>query len=123
VNALVIDIWTTGTSKGLGLIGRVREKYPDVPVCLLGTKAQLTTFPDVPERWRNRFEHYYQLPKDGLPTRLRAGAAQVADSGLGLHPLAGDRKGTRAVSVSGNWRVTFKFVGKDADAVDYDDYH
>jgi len=27
------------------------------------------------------------------------------------------------VSVSGNWRVTFKFVGKDADAVDYEDYH
>jgi len=25
--------------------------------------------------------------------------------------------------VSGNWRVTFKFVGKDADAVDYEDYH
>jgi plasmid maintenance system killer protein len=30
--------------------------------------------------------------------------------GLNLHPLAGDRKGTCAVSVSGNWRVTFKFV-------------
>ena len=29
----------------------------------------------------------------------------------------------RAVSVSGNWRVTFRFVGKDADAVDYEDYH
>jgi proteic killer suppression protein len=25
--------------------------------------------------------------------------------------------------VSGNWRVTFMFVGKDADAVDYEDYH
>jgi len=43
--------------------------------------------------------------------------------GLGLHPLGGDRKGTWAVSVSGNWRVTFKFIGKDADAVDYEDYH
>jgi proteic killer suppression protein len=43
--------------------------------------------------------------------------------GLSLHPLGGDRKGTWAVSVSGNWRVTFKFVGKDADAVDYEDYH
>ena len=26
-------------------------------------------------------------------------------------------------SVSGNWRVTFRFVGKDADDVDYEDYH
>ena len=43
--------------------------------------------------------------------------------GLGLHPLKGDRKGTWAVKVSGNWRVTFTFVGKDADQVDYEDYH
>jgi proteic killer suppression protein len=47
----------------------------------------------------------------------------MALPGLRLHPLEGDRKGTSAVSVSGNWRVTFKFVGKDADAVDYEDYH
>ena len=43
--------------------------------------------------------------------------------GLGLHPLKGDRKGTWAVKVSGNWRVTFGFVGKDADNVNYEDYH
>ena len=43
--------------------------------------------------------------------------------GLNLHPLKGDRKGFWAVSVSGNWRVTFKFVGKDADVVNYEDYH
>jgi len=43
--------------------------------------------------------------------------------GLDLHQLKGDRKGTWSVSVSGNWRVTFKFVGPDADCVDYEDYH
>ena len=43
--------------------------------------------------------------------------------GLDLHQLKGDRKGTWTVSVSGNWRVTFTFVGKDADDVDYEDYH
>ncbi len=43
--------------------------------------------------------------------------------GLDLHPLKGDRKGFWAVSVSGNWRITFKFVGKDADVVNYDDSH
>jgi proteic killer suppression protein len=47
----------------------------------------------------------------------------MALPGLKLHQLVGDRKGTWAVSVSGNWRVTFEFVGKDADAVDYEDYH
>ena len=43
--------------------------------------------------------------------------------GLHLHPLKGDRRGTWAVSVSGNWRLTFKFEGEDAILVDYQDYH
>jgi proteic killer suppression protein len=43
--------------------------------------------------------------------------------GLDLHQLKGVLKGTWAVKVSGNWRITFAFVGKDADAVDYEDYH
>ena len=43
--------------------------------------------------------------------------------GLVLHPLKGNRKGTWVVRVSGNWRVAFTFVGKDANAVDYEDYH
>ena len=43
--------------------------------------------------------------------------------GLNLHQLSGNRKGTWAVKVSGNWRVTFIFVGKDAEVVDYEDYH
>ena len=47
----------------------------------------------------------------------------MALPGLDLHQLKGDRKGTWAVSVSGNWRITFRFIGKDAEAVDYEDYH
>jgi proteic killer suppression protein len=43
--------------------------------------------------------------------------------GLNLHELNGDRKGTRSVKVSGNWRVTFKFAGEDITDVDYEDYH
>ena len=43
--------------------------------------------------------------------------------GLRLHQLKGDRQGTWAVNVSGNWRVTFVFVNKDVDEVDYEDYH
>jgi proteic killer suppression protein len=57
--------------------------------------------------------------------RLSAATApqDMALPGLSFHELVGDRKGTWAVSVSGNWRVTFRFVGKDADAVNYEDYH
>ena len=43
--------------------------------------------------------------------------------GLGLHPLKSGRSGTWSVSFSGNWRITFKFEGKDAIDVDYEDYH
>ena len=43
--------------------------------------------------------------------------------GLQLHELKGDREGTWAVKVSGNWRVTFVFRGEDAELVDYEDYH
>ena len=43
--------------------------------------------------------------------------------GLGLHPLKGDLRGYWAVTVSGNWRVFFRFENSDAVDVDYDDYH
>lgn len=43
--------------------------------------------------------------------------------GLRFHSLSGDRKGSWSVWVSGNWRVTFSFPGKDAESVDYEDYH
>ena len=43
--------------------------------------------------------------------------------GLRLHPLRGDKKGVWSVSVSGNWRVTFRFNGRDAEIVNYEDYH
>lgn len=43
--------------------------------------------------------------------------------GLELPALKGTRKGVWSVWVSGNWRVTFKFDGVDAEVVDYEDYH
>ena len=43
--------------------------------------------------------------------------------GLDLHPLKGEQKGTWAVSVSGNWRITFAFSGPDVVNVNYEDYH
>ena len=40
-----------------------------------------------------------------------------------LHPLLGNLKGHWSVRVSGNWRMTFRFIGTDAEVVDYQDYH
>jgi len=43
--------------------------------------------------------------------------------GLNLHELKGQRKGTYAVKVSRNWRVTFKIANGDILDVNYEDYH
>ena len=43
--------------------------------------------------------------------------------GYRFHGLKGTRKGEYAVSVSGNWRITFGFDGVDAVNVDLEDYH
>ena len=43
--------------------------------------------------------------------------------GFRLHALKGRPKGHYAVSVSGNWRVTFRFEEGEAVDVDYMDYH
>lgn len=43
--------------------------------------------------------------------------------GYKFHALKGDRKGTCAVSVSGNWRLTFRFHGEDVVDVQLEDYH
>lgn len=43
--------------------------------------------------------------------------------GWGVHPLTAELAGHYAVSVNGNWRLTFTFEGEDAVLVDYQDYH
>lgn len=43
--------------------------------------------------------------------------------GLFMHHLKGDRKDICSVRVSGNWRVTYRFVGADVEVVNYEDYH
>ncbi|HXG66838.1 MAG TPA: type II toxin-antitoxin system RelE/ParE family toxin [Blastocatellia bacterium] len=43
--------------------------------------------------------------------------------GFSLHPLKGNRKGTWASTVSGNWRITFRFEGGNAYEVNLEDYH
>jgi len=43
--------------------------------------------------------------------------------GCRLHPLSGMLDGHWALTVSGNWRLTFRFDDGDAILVDYQDYH
>jgi proteic killer suppression protein len=43
--------------------------------------------------------------------------------GWRLHPLKGDLAGFWSVSVSGNWRIVFRFEAGNARDVDLVDYH
>jgi len=69
-------------------------------------------------------------PSHAKRLRLQLGKLDTAKSpkdmdlpGWRLHPLTGDLRGYWAVSVNGNWRMTFSFEGGDAVLVDYQDYH
>jgi proteic killer suppression protein len=54
----------------------------------------------------------------------RATEPSVIDvPGWHLHPLKGEMDEHWSVRVNGNWRLTFRFVGVDAEVVDYQDYH
>jgi toxin HigB-1 len=62
--------------------------------------------------------------------RLLLAALDTAESiddmdipGFRLHELSGRLRGRWAISVSGNWRLTFEFRDGDAYLLDYEDYH
>ncbi len=54
---------------------------------------------------------------------VAAGPADMNLPSFKLHLLKGDLKRSWSVWVNGNWRVTFRFEGADAELVDYQDYH
>jgi proteic killer suppression protein len=43
--------------------------------------------------------------------------------GSRLHKLEPKKENIWSVTVSGNWRVTFKFIDSDAYEINYTDYH
>ena len=53
-------------------------------------------------------------------------AAEAQDMnfpGSRLHMLKGNLAGLWSVTVSGNWRITYRFENGNAFIVDYQDYH
>ena len=75
------------------------------------------------DRSRINQEHAARIARilDRLDASIRPQDMNL--SGYRLHELSGRKKGTWAVWISGNWRVTFRFDGADAVDVDYRDYH
>jgi toxin HigB-1 len=68
-------------------------------------------------------QHVPRLKRILLGLHRSRGPEGMSLPGFRLHPLKGERRGQWAVSVSGNWRVVFRFVGEDAVDVDLVDYH
>jgi plasmid maintenance system killer protein len=54
-------------------------------------------------------------------------AATIVDDmdipGYRLHSLKGKDKGCWAITVNGNWRLTFEFIDGDVYVLNYEDYH
>ena len=54
---------------------------------------------------------------------IRATQPEGGKLTLGTHPLKGNRKGEWGMTVTKNWRITFRFEAGDADEVALEDYH
>jgi proteic killer suppression protein len=49
--------------------------------------------------------------------------SELAAPGWRLHSLSGELKAFHSITVNGNWRVIFRFVGQNVELVDHLDYH
>jgi toxin HigB-1 len=67
--------------------------------------------------------HVRRLEDQLSALNVAAKPEQMNLPGWKLHELKGNLVGQWAVSVNGNWRLTFAFDGEDAILVDYQDYH
>ena len=74
---------------------------------------------------RRRVAAEYADKIERILARLDAAAepAHMDLPGLRLHTLRGDLAGYWSVSVSGNWRIVFRFDGANVRDVDLIDYH
>jgi proteic killer suppression protein len=50
-------------------------------------------------------------------------SADIDAHGFDLHKLKGDRQNEWAISVSGNWRITFRLEKGDVIDINLEDYH
>ncbi|HWF66414.1 MAG TPA: type II toxin-antitoxin system RelE/ParE family toxin [Acidobacteriaceae bacterium] len=67
--------------------------------------------------------HVAKLSEQLTVLSIATAPEQMNVTGWQWHPLTADLAGHWAVSVNGNWRLTFTFDGEDGVLVDYLDYH
>lgn len=87
-------------------------------------------------RHRGLKRYFTASDRRGIPAQFAERLARMLDRldsvaspsdmdipGYRFHPLKGQRTGTYAISVSRNWRLTFRFSKGDAVDVNLEDYH
>jgi len=67
--------------------------------------------------------HAPRLKRQLARLSVAGGPDDMNVPGWRLHRLKGRLVGHFAVTVNGNWRLTFRFEDGDAVLVDYQDYH
>ena len=67
--------------------------------------------------------HAGKLARQLAILNVARASEEMDQLGWKLHHLTGRGAGSWSVWVNGNWRLTFKFTGEDAEVVDYQDYH
>ena len=67
-----------------------------------------------------RADHAKKLARQLAILNVASNPKEMDIVGWRLHKLT---TGHWSVWVNGNWRLTFKFDGEDAEIVDYEDYH
>jgi len=67
-----------------------------------------------------RADHASKLARQLSILNIVTSAQEMDKPGWKLHKLS---TGHWSVWVNGNWRLTFRFDGEDAEIVDYQDYH
>lgn len=75
------------------------------------------------ERRKVQAEHADKLERILARLEEADSHSNMALPGFRLHPLKGELAGFWSVSVSGNWRVIFRFENGNAMDVDLIDYH
>lgn len=74
---------------------------------------------------RRKIQSQYAGKIERILARLEAasGAGDMDLPGFRLHSLKGELAGFWSVTLSGNWRIIFRFKNGHADDVDLIDYH
>ena len=82
LNAICIDIFNVREAAGIEFITNIRQKYPTVPICLVGSSEQITNIEKnqaIPEEWKKRFSHYYKFKYDQKAADAKNNASTIID--------------------------------------------